>query len=97
MEYKDVIKSISYNQHEILYNIMQLHNGGRPFDCDPTYSIGNFYGNFKIIKTNGEEVTIEIPQPKYKFDVCPQVEGVEKFEPFGKLPLDDNSILVVQV
>ena len=54
MEYNDVIRSIGYNQHEILYNIMQMHNNGKPFDCDPTYSIGNFYGKFNIAKTNGE-------------------------------------------
>lgn len=92
MEYNDVIRSIGYNQHEILYNIMQMHNNGKPFDCDPTYSIGNFYGKFNIAKTNGETTEIEIPAPKYKFDVCPQVEGVEKIEPLGKLPLADSSI-----
>ena len=92
MEYNDVIRSIGYNQHEILYNIMQMHNNGKPFDCDPTYSIGNFYGKFNIAKTNGETTEIEIPAPKYKFDVCPQVEGVEKIEPLGKLPLEDKSI-----
>lgn len=92
MEYNDVIRSIGYNQHEILYNIMQMHNDGKPFDCDPTYSIGNFYGKFNITKVNGETIKIEIPAPKYKFDVCPQVEGVEKIEPLGKLPLEDNSI-----
>lgn len=69
-----------------------MHNDGKPFDCDPTYSIGNFYGKFNITKVNGETIEIEIPAPKYKFDVCPQVEGVEKIEPLGKLPLEDNSI-----
>lgn len=33
MDYSKVIKSISYDQHQILYNIMQMHNNGRPFDC----------------------------------------------------------------
>ncbi|MBQ2176752.1 MAG: hypothetical protein II453_17470 [Alphaproteobacteria bacterium] len=88
----DTIKSISYNQHEILYNIMQLHTDGKPFDCDMTYSIGNFYGNFKITKNNGENISIEIPPPKYKFDVYPQLDDVVKIEPLGYLPLDDNSI-----
>ena len=92
MESNEVIKSIGYNQHEILYNIMQLHNDGKPFDCDPTYSVGNFYGKFNITKDNGETVEIEIPQPKYKFDVCPQVDCVEKIEPLDKLPLEDNSL-----
>ena len=92
MEYSEVIKSIGYDQHEILYNIMQMHNGGKPFDCDMTYSIGNFYGRFNVKDSKGEIREIEIPAPKYKYDVCPQVEGVEKIEPLGPLPLEDNSI-----
>lgn len=92
MAYEGVIKSIGYNQHEILNNIIRLHNNGKSFDCDPTFSIGNFYGEFNITNENGETVKINIPQPKYKFDVNPQVEGVNKIEPMSKLPLDDNSI-----
>ena len=42
-----VIKSVNYNQHVIIRDIIDLHNGGKPFDCDITYSIGNFYGHFK--------------------------------------------------
>ena len=36
MESKQVIQSISDSQHEILYNIMMLHNEGKPFECDFT-------------------------------------------------------------
>ena len=43
----EVIKSISYNQHEILRNILDLHCGGNGPDVDITYSVGNFYGKFK--------------------------------------------------
>jgi hypothetical protein len=82
-----VIKSVNYNQHAIIRDIMELHNNVEPFDVDPTYSIGNFYGKFK----DGDE-TFEIPQPKYKFDVDPQVEGVEKLDPWGKWPLEDESV-----
>ena len=82
-----VIKSVNYNQHAIIRDIMELHNNGEPFDVDPTYSIGNFYGKFK--DDDGE---FEIPQPKYKFDVDPQVEGVEKLDPWGKWPLEDESV-----
>lgn len=89
---KETVKSISYNQHEILYNIMQLHTDGKPIECDMTYSIGNFYGKFKITKEDGEIFDIEIPAPKYKFDVCPQLDDVVKIEPLGPLPLPDNSI-----
>ena len=53
MEFDKVIKSISYNQHEILYNIMQLYNNGEPFDCDMTYSKGKFYGRFNYCKRIG--------------------------------------------
>ena len=42
-----VIKSVNYNQHAILRDIMDLHMNGEPFDVDTTYSIGNFYGKFK--------------------------------------------------
>jgi hypothetical protein len=89
MNNNKTIKSIGYNQHEILYNIMMLHNGGQPFDCDITYSKGNFYGTFKI---SDGECEITIPQPTHKFDVYPQLDDVQKIEPLGKLPLEDNSI-----
>ena len=89
---KQVIKSIGYNQHEMLYNIMQMHNDGKPFDVDITYSVGNFYGEFNITNQEGNVEKIEIPQPQYKYDVYPQVEGVEKIEPLGPIPLEDNSV-----
>lgn len=92
MEADKVIKSISYNQHEILYNIMQLYNNGNGFDCDMTYSKGKFYGSFQIKKGNGLTESINIPKPKYKFDVCPQTEDTVQIEPMKPLPLEDNSI-----
>ena len=48
-------------------------------DCDPTYSIGNFYKNTGIEK------------PLYKFDINPQVDDV-KYGDSRSLPLDDSSI-----
>ena len=101
----EVIKSISYNQHEILRNILDLHCGGNGPDVDITYSVGNFYGKFKHtikeVRDDGSVVEkqeeFEIPQPKYKFDVDPQVDGCEKIEPWGNIPLDDNSVNVVVV
>lgn len=87
-----VIKSVSYNQHEILYQIMQLHNYGKGFDADMTYSKGNFYGHFNETDENGNKHEYVIPQPTYKFDVCPQVEDCVKIEPLGNLPLGDSSI-----
>lgn len=78
IDYKDVIRSTSYSQHEILYNIMNLHNEGKPFDCDMTYSSGKFYGKYNIDTFDGKKVEIEILEPKYKFDVCPQTDEVTK-------------------
>ena len=84
VKYSELIRSISYSQKEILYNIMQLHNNGNGFDCDITYSSGKFYSNNKE--------AINVPQPKIKMDVSPMFEDVIKIEPFKPLPLDDNSI-----
>ena len=80
-----IVRSISYDQKEILYNIMNLHNNGEPYDCDITASSLKFYEG---------DVTDEfyIPEPKYLFDVYPQFDRVGKITPFEKLPLEDNSI-----
>ena len=75
----DVIKSVSYDQAEIIRNILRMHVEDGMIDCDPTYSIGNFYNGTGIEK------------PKYKFDINPQAEGVE-YADARKLPLDDGSI-----
>ena len=39
----NVIRDISFDQKEILYNIMRLYNDGKPFDCDMTASELKFY------------------------------------------------------
>lgn len=75
----ELVKSISYDQSEIIKWILQLHVPTGKIDCDPTYSIGNFYKN------------TEIDEPIYRFDINPQVEGV-KFGDSRRLPLSDNSI-----
>jgi tRNA G10 N-methylase Trm11 len=73
---KTIIKSISYDQDEILDWIMQL-NSIKKFDLDPTYSKGNFYkGN--------------IPQPKLKSDISPQFSDVKEAD-VTHLPLKDES------
>ena len=78
-----VIRSTSFNQNEILHNIILLHNNGEPFYADITYSAGKFFEQSK---------KYYVPQPVLKMDVFPQFEDVIKIEPFGKLPLEDNSI-----
>ena len=100
-----VIKSVNYNQHAILRDILDLHcDGGKDkIIVDPCYSIGNFYGKFKRpVKERQEDGTItekieefEIPQPTYKFDVDPQVEGCEKLDPWGPWPLEDESVDII--
>ena len=79
IEDRSVVKSISYDQSEIIKDILQLHVPDKVIDCDPTYSIGNFYKNTGI------------EQPKYCFDINPQVSNV-KFGDSRDLPLDDKSI-----
>lgn len=75
-----IIKNISFDQKEILYNIMQLHNDGKPFDCDITASTLKFYEAKPNDKYN-------IPEPQYLFDVYPQFERVGKITPFQRIPL----------
>lgn len=82
---KNIIKNISYNQKEILYNIMLLYNDGKPFDCDITASSLKFYEKKKTDD-------FIIPEPKYLFDVCPQFDRVNKIMPFKQIPLESNSI-----
>lgn len=43
-----MVKSISYDQSEIIKDILDLHVKNKKIDCDPTYSIGNFYKNTGI-------------------------------------------------
>lgn len=74
-----MIKSISYDQAEIIKNILQLHTEGHKIDCDTTYSKGVFYDNTGIEK------------PFYKFDVAPAVDEVQ-YGDSRNLPLENNAI-----
>ena len=60
---KNSIKTISYDQTEILSWIMRLYNNRKPFDCDLTASKCIFW---KFL-----------PKPEYLFDVNPQIDGVK--------------------
>lgn len=97
IDYNNVIRSVSYDQHSILKDIIDLHNNGNSFDVDLTYSIGAFYGTFKRIANNGIEEEYTIPRPKYTFDICPQDEYTQKIDAWGNIPLDDNSVNSVVV
>ena len=73
---EELIKSISYDQEEIIKWIIKLYcpNG---FECDPTYSKGNFYKN--------------INKPKLKFDINPQTDDTKQAD-CTNLPIDNNSV-----
>ena len=75
-----VIKSVSYEQQQILNNILKLHlpDNTNGYDCDMTYSKGNFYKDGIV------------PQPKLKYDKYPQVEGVLPLEDAEKI--EDGSL-----
>ena len=75
----DVIRSISYDQTEILLNILRLHVPSGVIDCDPTYSKGQFYKD-GLIK-----------QPRLRFDLYPSGPGIEKAD-CRHLPIEDNTL-----
>lgn len=85
-----VVKNITFDQKEILHNIMELYNNGEPFDCDMTASSLKFYE-----EQPGD--TYVIPEPKILFDVFPQQDKIKKIEPLGQLPLDDDSITSIVI
>lgn len=71
------IMSLSYSEEQILSWIIDLYNGGKAFDLDPTYSTGRFWQG--------------LPEPKMKFDINPQVPGVVQAD-VRNLPLADASV-----
>lgn len=68
-------KSYFENEQECLKAIIEIHNNGKTFDCDPMYNKGYFYK--------------EIEKPKYKFDINPLVTECEKGNA-ECLPLENN-------
>jgi hypothetical protein len=76
---KTLIKSVSYDQHEILENINRLYTG--PFDLDCCYGSGCFYKGARC----------SIRRPVLCFDICPRKEGVIPAD-VCHLPLKDNSV-----
>lgn len=72
-----MIKTISFDQEQIIEWILNLHCKS-DIELDATYGKGNFY------KKN-------IKQPKYKFDINPQLDGV-LFGNAEKLPIESCSL-----
>ena len=75
----ELVKSVSYDQSDIIRNILRLHVPEGKIDCDPTYSTGAFY--------NGTG----IDAPALRFDIRPQAEGVIQADA-RRLPLPDGCI-----
>jgi hypothetical protein len=81
MKKKDLIRSVGYDEQQIIKDILYLHCKDKGIELDPTYSKGNFYKK-------------GLKQPMYRFDLMPQAEGVGQAD-VRELPLVDNSIDVV--
>lgn len=75
----NLIKSISYDQNEIILNILNLHVTNKLIDLDATYSKGNFYKNTGIA------------EPLYKYDINPCLDNVVQAD-CRNLPLLNESI-----
>jgi hypothetical protein len=71
-----LVKSVGHSDTEILQNIQQLY-APNGFDLDPTYSKGIFYK--------------DISEPRLKYDLKPQIEGVEQAD-CRCLPLESGLI-----
>lgn len=72
-----VLRSLSLSQDEILTSILTL-TGREEFDADITYGNGAFYRR-------------RVPEPRLKFDIDPQAEGVTEASSTD-LPLEDGSL-----
>lgn len=72
-----MIKTVSYDQQEIVRWIMDLYLDGKPFQCDPTYSTGVIWRG--------------LPGPAFKYDIRPQAPGVQQASA-DALPLEDGAL-----
>ena len=75
----ELIRSISFDQGEIIRSILKLHVPEGKIDCDPTFSTGAFYNSTGV------------DAPELKFDIRPQLDGVVQADA-RSLPLPDVSL-----
>ncbi len=73
-----MIKSISYDQHEIIENILELHCIDDKIDVDCTYGNGSFYSK-------------GLRRPEYCFDIEPLFDFVIN-TCSTHMPLEDSSV-----
>ena len=74
---KRVVRTVYKDERELLNDVLWLYNGGHGVDVDPCYSVGRFWKG--------------LPQPKYKFDVVPQLPEVKQAD-CTNLPLENESV-----
>lgn len=74
----DVIKSVQYNDQDVILAIRSLYLDGDNFELDPCFSKGAFYKN--------------IEEPKYKFDKNPVRNDVKENDLLNGLPFEDKTI-----
>lgn len=72
------IKSISFDQQEILNSILTLYVAGNTFDVDATYGYGEFYSG-------------AIPRPVHCFDIAPKKPEATRGDS-RNLPLPSSSV-----
>ena len=75
----ELVRSIGYDQGEIIRSILRLHVPEGRIDCDPTFSTGAFYRGTGI------------DPPRLRFDIKPQLDGVVQADA-RSLPLPDASL-----
>ena len=75
----DLVRSVDFDQGEIIRNILRLHVPEGKIDCDPTFSTGAFYRGTGV------------DPPGLRFDISPQVDGVVQADA-RSLPLQDASL-----
>ena len=76
-----VISTINYDEQEIIRDILYLHGNGNYIECDPCFSVGNFYKD-------------GLPIPRFIFDKFPSLPNVIEATS-DNLPLDDKSVNVI--
>ena len=82
-----IIKSFSFQEQELIADILHLHCKDKNIELDATYSIGKFYRQ----KHKDKQL---IKPPIYKFDLSPQLEDVKQ-SCSTNLPLQNDIINVM--
>jgi len=80
----ELIKSLSFDQIEIIKNILKLYVPCGCIDCDPTYSVGRFYHDRNFNSTG-------IKEPYWRLDLHPCDDSVMEGDS-RCLPIDSESI-----